>query len=42
MESTLERIHKDIEQNYGTIRNVLNTMNEAISQAIFVQSYITA
>lgn len=42
MESTLERIHKDIEQNYGTIRNVLNSMNEAISQAIYVQSYITA
>lgn len=42
MESTLERIHKDIEQNYGTIRNVLNSMNEAISQAIYVQSYVTA
>ena len=42
MESFVKRIHQDINENYGSVRNVLNAMNEGISQALAIQSYMTA
>ncbi len=42
MESFVKRINKDINENYGSVRNILLTMNEGLSQALAVQSYMTA
>ncbi len=42
MESFVKRIHKDINENYGSVRNILSTMNEGLSQALAIQSYMTA
>jgi hypothetical protein len=42
MESFVKKIHQDINENYGSIRNILNAMNEGLAQALSIQSYMTA
>lgn len=42
MESFVKKIHQDINENYGSVRNILNAMNEGLAQALSIQSYMTA
>jgi hypothetical protein len=42
MESFVRRIHEDINENYGSLRNILNAINDGLSQALSIQSYMTA
>lgn len=38
----MRKIHEDIDNNYATIRNILEVMNEGLSQMMSIQSYMTA
>ena len=42
MEFFVKRIHHDINENYGSVRNILNAMNDGLTQALSLQSYMSA
>lgn len=42
METFVKKIHQDINDNYGSVRNILNAMNEGLAQALSIQSYMSA
>lgn len=42
MEMFIESIHKELNDNYASLRNILEIINDGVSKVVEIQGYIRA